>query len=251
MKPKEKIEKMPDIVRGHEIWLEYGKRHMHVGKTVECKLFFGHNMKVDGVVDAKKVKASVFDPTNEGHDLIVGTGDGCLVIKFDPAIDGFHTVVADYDGGIFTVTDDGWQKGPKKNYENVKSSGYYRQFLKTIIPGHGIKEYELATGQELEIIPLDFRGYCVGDNISMKILYNGKPLKYANINATYKGREGDAILTKTDTEGKATFYLEKEGNWFFKVRYGDPEKGVKDQYDEKVVTSTFTVMNVQPKETKM
>ena len=235
---------MPDIVRGHEIWLEHNMRHVHVGETVECKLLYGHNMKIDGVAVVENVKATVFDTANEKHDLAVDAGDDGLVVRFDPVLDGYHTIAVEYDAGIYTITEEGWQKGPKKNYEKVKSSGYYCQFAKTILPGHGPEEYKLETGQELEIIPLDFRHYHVGDDITLKVLYDRRVLQDAMINATYSGQEGEAIETKTDAEGKATFKLEKEGNWLFKVRHSDPEKGVKDQYDEKVTTAIFTVMGI-------
>jgi len=39
-----KNEKMPDIVRGHEIWLEHDMQHVHAGETVECKVLLGHNI---------------------------------------------------------------------------------------------------------------------------------------------------------------------------------------------------------------
>lgn len=235
---------MPDIVRGHEIWLEHDMRHVHVGETVECKLLYGHNMKIDGVAVVENVKATVFDPANEKRDMVVDAGDDGLIARFIPVIDGYHTIAVEYDAGIYTVTDEGWQKGPKRNYEKVKSSGYYYQYAKTIISGHELEEYKLETGQELEIILLDFKHYHVGDDITLKVLCDGRVLQDAMINATYRGREGEAIVMKTDTEGKATFKLEKEGNWLFKVRHSDPEKGVKDQYDEKVITAIFTVMGV-------
>jgi uncharacterized GH25 family protein len=235
---------MPDIVRGHEIWLEHNMRHVHVGETVECKLLFGHNMKIDGVAVVENVKATVFDPANEKHDLAVDAGDDGLVVRFDPVLDGYYTIAVEYDAGIYTITEEGWQKGPKKNYEKVKSSGYYYQYAKTIISGHGSKKLNPVLGHELEIIPIDFRHYHAGEEIGLQVLYDGRVLQDAMINATYRGREGDAIETKTDAEGKATLRLEKEGNWLFKVRHSDPGKGVKDQYDEKVITAVLTVMGV-------
>jgi len=254
--------KVPEIVRGHEIWLEHNMRHLLVGETVECNLLFGHNMKVDGKAVLENVKATVFDSANEKRDLVVDAGDNCLIARFTPEVDGHHTVAVEYDAGIYTVTDEGWQKGPKSNYENVKSSAYYSQFAKiilpvrwvpypgtreaanVILPAHERKEYKLETGQELEIIPLEFRHFHVGHDITLKILYEGRVLQDAMIIATYSGLEGKIIETKTDAEGKATFKFEKEGNWFFKVRHSDPEKGVKDQYDEKVITAVLTVMKL-------
>jgi hypothetical protein len=73
-------------------------------------IVLGHNMKIDGVAVVENLKATVIDPANEK---------------------------VEYDAGINTITEVGWQKGPKKNYEKVKSSGYYYQYAKTIISGNG------------------------------------------------------------------------------------------------------------------
>ncbi len=46
---------------------------------------------------------------------------------------------------------------------------------------------------------------------------------------------------------KARTYVELEagGKWMFKVMHRDPEKSAQDRYDEKVMTATFTVMNIR------
>lgn len=236
--------KMPDIVRGHEIWLEHDMQHVHVGETVECKLLFGHNMKIDGVAVVENVKATVFDPANEKRDMVVGAGDDGLIARFIPVVDGYHTVAVEYDAGIYTITEEGWQKGPKKNYEKVKSSGYYYQYAKTIISGHGSKKLNPVIGHELEIIPIDFRHYHAGEEIELKVLYDGAELRGGVINATFSGNEGDGVEATTDSDGIASIKLDKSGDWMFKIRHTDPSKGIEDQYDEKVITAVFTVRGV-------
>ena len=236
--------KMPDIVRGHEIWLEHDMQHVHVGEMVECKVLFGHNMAIDGLADIEGVKAAVFDPVNKKHDLIADSGDGCLIVRFDPVNEGYHTVAVEYDAGIYTVTDEGWHKGPKSDYENVKSSGYYYQYARTIISGHGSKDLNPLIGHELEIIPLGFRHYHAGEEIQLKVLYDGAALPEAVITAAFSGSENDAVEVATDSDGIALIKLDRSGNWMFKVGHADPGKGVEDQYDEKVITAVLTVMGV-------
>ena len=236
--------KMPEIVRGHEIWIEHDMRHVHVGETVECKLLFGHNMKVDGLAVVENVKATVFNKANEKCDLVVDAGDNCLIARFTPEVDGYHTVAVEYDAGIYTVTDEGWQKGLKKNYKNVKSSGYYYQYAKTIISGHGSKNLNPVIGHELEIIPVDFRHYHAGEEIQLKVLYDRAALIEGVITAAFGGSEGDAVEATTDSYGNALIKLDKSGNWMFKVRHADPGKSIEDQFDEKVITASLTVMGV-------
>lgn len=61
------------FARGHEIWLEYEYRHIHTGKTVECKLCLGHKMKIDEAGARKilsnidRVRGSIFDPLNKKY----------------------------------------------------------------------------------------------------------------------------------------------------------------------------------------
>ena len=237
---------MPDIVRGHEVWLEHDKRHAHVGETVECKLSLGHNMAVDGMADIENVKAAVFDPANEKQDLAVDAGDDCLIVRFDPVLDGYHTVAVEYDAGIYTVTDDGWHRGPKSDYENVKRSGYYYQYARLIVSvGHGgPKALNSIPGHELEIIPVDFRHYHAGEAIELQVIYDGEALAGAVINAASGGYGIDAASATTDSDGIASIKLDKSRDWMFKVRHTDPDKGVEDRYDEKVITAVLSVMGV-------
>ncbi|MGP8337011.1 MAG: DUF4198 domain-containing protein [Methanosarcinaceae archaeon] len=239
------IEKnMPDIVRGHEIWLEHDMQHVHAKETIECKLLFGHNMAIDGLAEIKNVKASVFDPVNGKHDFAVDPGNNYLVVRFDPVLDGYHTVAVEYDAGIYTVTDEGWHKGPKSDYENVKNSGYYYQYAKTIISGHGSKDLNPVIGHELEVVPVDFRHYHAGEEIELKVLYDSATLAKSVITAVCSGNEDDPVEVTTDSDGIALIKLDRSGNWMFKVGHADPGKGVKDQYDEKVITAVLTVMGV-------
>ncbi|RZN34689.1 MAG: DUF4198 domain-containing protein [Methanosarcinales archaeon] len=239
-------EKVQDIVRGHEIWLEHDKLHAHPGDMVECKLFLGHNMVVDGMPDLKNVKAALFDPEGQKQDLAVDAGDDCLIMRFDPVLDGYHSVAVEYDAGIYSVTDDGGHVGPKSDYENVKSSGYYCQYARLIVSvGHGgPKELNLIPGHELEIIPVDFRHYHAGEAIELQVMYDGAALAGAVIDAASGGDGSDAASETTDSDGIASIKLDKSGNWMFKVRHTDPDKGVENRYDEKMITAVLSVMGV-------
>lgn len=52
------------------------------------------------------------------------------------------------------------------------------------------------------------------------------------------------VETRTNQEGIVDIKLEKGGKWMFKVIHRDPEKGVSGLYDKKVMTATFTIMDV-------
>lgn len=84
----------------------------------------------------------------------------------------------------------------------------------------------------------------MGEHILLRVLYDGCPLPDATVYAIYVGNEDNPIEVQTDHEGKVAVELEKDGKWMFKVLHRDSGKSVKDQYDEKVMTATFTVMGI-------
>lgn len=228
-------EDIPDIVRGHEVWIEYGMHSISEGDMAECKLCFGHNMKSERAVEIEKVKPVVFDTRGKEYNAHVGTGGDHLLVRFNPESEGYHTLGIEYNSGILNLPHPGLE-GPK----------YYQQYTKTIVPvGRFMEEYDRMVGHELEIVPLDYQQYNIGDNILLKVLYDGRALAGATLYAIYVGNEDNPIEVQTDHEGRAAVELENGGKWMFKVMHRDPEKSVHDRYDEKVMTATFTVMDVR------
>ena len=235
---------IPTIVQGHEIWLEYQMRFLSSDEPFECRLLYGHNLKTDGVADAMNVKAGVFTGDNDMHPLPVETTDDDLRIRFVRDFAMPQIVISEYDYGVLTVNDDGWHRGPKKDYANVKRSGYYYQYAKTIVPGLGGGTPRPAIGQELEIVATGESHYHVGDAITLNVLYDGAALAGGTLTIAVSGNDGQGFETDLGTRGTAVVTFDQPGNWMFKVRHSDPNKGVENLYDEKVITSVFTVMDV-------
>ncbi len=237
----------PKIVKGHEIWMEYKGCHGHLNEKMNVSVKYGHNMRVDGTADIKKLKVFAVDSEGIRQEVELNKCEEEVIASFIPEKNEPYTLLAEYDAGIYTVTEDGkWYHGSKRNYKDVKDSGYYLLYAKIIVPvGHGcaVEEYNLAIGNELEIIP-ELKHFHVGDEITLKVLYEDKPLE-AEINATFNSHNGKdyAIKEKTDSKGKARIKLNKGGNWMFLVRHEDPDKGTGD-YDKKVITAILTIMNV-------
>lgn len=242
------LEDIPDIVRGHEIWVEHDMQNVSPGDPVACHLCFGHNMKSDKAVQVEKVTPAVFSAWGENRAVEVSAASDHLLMQFIPAFGGYHTIGVEYDGGILNLPHPGLE-GPK----------YYQQYTKTILPVcqvwdsqaggcqvEGIYQTkpDLIVGHELEIIPLGYRQYKVEEHILLKILYDGHGLPDVTVYGIHTGNQEKPLEGTTDREGMVEFELEKGGKWMFKVGHRDPEKGVKGLYDKKVMTATFTIMNV-------
>jgi|GEM_PF-1600536 len=238
------LDELPDIVRGHEIWVEHGMQNVSPGDPVACDLCFGHNMKSDKAVQVEKVTPAVFSTRGENRAVEVSAAEDHLLIQFIPAFAGYHTIGVEYDGGILNLPHPGLE-GPK----------YYQQYTKTILQVEDCQqvncqtkdlqgEYDRIVGHELEIIPLGYRQYKVGEHILLKVLYDGHGLPDATVYGIHTGNQENPIEGTTDQEGLVDIELEKDGKWMFKVGHRDSEKGVKGLYDKKVMTATFTIMNI-------
>ena len=225
---------IPDIVRGHEIWVEHGMQNVSPRDPVKCELCFGHNMKSNRAVKVEKVSPAVFGAWGEDHAVEVSAAENRLLMQFIPAFEGYHTIGVEYDGGILNLPHPGLE-GPK----------YYRQYTKTIIVvGNRQVVFYLTVGHELEIIPLGYRQYKAGEHILLKVLYDRHALQGATVYGIHVSNRENPIEVTTDQEGIVDIELENSGKWMFKVGYSDPEKGVIGLYNKKVMTATFTIMDV-------
>jgi len=228
------IEDLPDIVRGHEIWIEYDMHNFSPGDPIACDLCFGHNMKSDKAVKTEKVTTAVFGTWEKNSAVEVSAAENHLLMRFTPVVEGYHTIGVEYDGGILNLPHPGLE-GPN----------YYQQYTKTIIPvGDCQAEYDLIIGQELEIIPLSYRRYKVGEHILLKVLYDQRPLPDVTVYGIHIDNHNSPIEVMTDQEGIVEIELEKSGKWMFKVGHRDPEKSSKCLYNKKVMTATFTIMDI-------
>lgn len=236
---------IPDVVRGHEIWLENAKKYGSDGSAFECSLLFGHNMQVDGLADALHAKAVVIAPDTARHDLVITAMDTALKMEFQPTLSGEHLVAAEYDAGIYTVNEAGWHKGPKKDFSNVKRSGHYYQYAKNVVTGIGANMASHPVGHELEIVPVQWRHhYHIDDVITLQVIYEGAALSEGVVTVAVGGDGGNGIDLPIAWDGMMSFTFPRPGNWMFKVRHTDLSKGVDGMFDEKVITAVFTVMNV-------
>lgn len=234
------LEEIPDIVRGHEIWVEHGMQNVSPGDPVVCDLCFGHNMKSDKAVQVEKVSPAVFSSQGKNCAVEVSAAEDHLLMQFTPASSGYNIIGVEYNRGILNL--------PHPRLEGPK---YYQQYTKIVLPvrdcqveENSLADCDLIVGHELEIVPLGYRQYRVGERILLKVLYDGNPMPDVIVYGIHADNQEKPIETTTNQEGMVEIELEKSGKWMFKVGYRDPEKAVKDLYDKKVMTATFPIMNV-------
>lgn len=115
----------------------------------------------------------------------------------------------------------------KLNESDKESSEFYVRCVKTLVR-YGTEDqihlFQEPVGHPLEIIPLkDPYTQAVGDELTVKLLFNGKPLKDALVVAFTKRKPEQKQAVRTDRQGLATIDLKHAGVWLIKavemVRY--------------------------------
>ena len=224
------------MAEGHEIWLE--KLEIEEG-NVELALFYGHNMSPDGIADPEKITSIVYSPEGTQFKPTLIPGEEYHLLRFYAEKDGNYTVFVDLAPVIISKMKEGYRIGPRYKFRDVIYAGAFYQMAKRIVtigdsaycskPLHGV----------LEIVPTDTR--CeVGDEVELKVFYEGKSLASAEVKAVSK-KEGKEVLVTTDKNGIAKIPITCEGEWMFLVRHRNPAKKLSEEYDESVFVSTLVM----------
>ncbi len=107
----------------------------------------------------------------------------------------------------------------------------YTRYTKVLLQVGEIydKSLQKVLGQKLEIIPeQNPYGLKVGDELTVKVIFEGKPLRSALVSAThtrFEGKEGYACRVRTDAKGRAKFRLTATGPWLVRLVHMIPLKG--------------------------
>ena len=239
----------------HNLWLNPGDYYPQVGSTVGIGIGWGHKYpanRVDQEIKEGRVEEiRAVDPDGLTVNL---AQDSVSNYKLKVEKPGVYLVTAKIKPGFFTTTPEGRKWGDKKAVTNpVKCTNFHIQ-AKTVITGGGSnKNLSNAAGQPLEVIPLFFsrQNLKSGESLTVKVLFEGKPLPKASVKATYAGYEagqGDMhepsdkrhpvggkrfpVEAVTDDQGRATFLLDRAGYWMIALSHRSPypDKDTCDEY---------------------
>jgi uncharacterized GH25 family protein len=230
--------KMELMMQGHEIWLEKSKAE---GGDLELALVYGHNMRQDGIADAKRLKAFNYQPDGSKFELNLIPEEKRYLLRFQADKKGSYVAVVDMESSILCKTPDGNKRGPRSEFKDVTYAGAFHQMAKILCPVGGDGEYN---GQVmhgiLEAVPI--KPWCqVGQEAELQIFYEGKPLAFAEVKAVSKKEGKEMALIKTDEQGKVQIPVTTDGEWMFLVRHKDSSKKVIDMFDESVFVSTLVM----------
>jgi uncharacterized GH25 family protein len=196
---------MTGLSFAHDLWINVDN-HTSTKEKIIAKVVFGHNFPYYDILISRDSLAefSYLDP--EGQKKIITntwedkTGDrsGALVGEFIPDQKGSYLITA--------------YRKVKGDRQHVASEKYAKSIVSV---GEGKSSISKPLGHRIEIIPLkDPKDIKAGDNISVKILFEGKPLStylYATYAGYYSEDEPFPFFTKSNEDGIANLKIPQAG----------------------------------------
>jgi len=232
------------MVYGHEPWLEIGGSHGHEGEDAELHLKWGHNMRADGLASREGMAAFVVYPGGSTEELVVENGCAKFhVVSFNPPVDGLYNVVSKNIGSYVLDREGNHHQGTRREYPDAAKAVLYNQYAQCIVPvGHDLEGVPRSSGTTLEIRPVYWKHWQVGETLPLVVFFRGEPLDGIAVDVAVSGPAGYRQCQEmTGPEGGLALLAEEPGRYLVIARHRVPEceAGV---YDELSLTATLAFM---------
>lgn len=173
----------------HDVWLEPANG--------DWKLVYGHWDELVDYDPAKTRAVTAWDASGKKLDVSHRAENGELRVAVP---DGAAMVTVTFDNGYFTEGPDGKTVyRPKNEVPGAVRSSHNKKFHKSILEWSDVAGK--PTGAEFEIVPLTpTAGLKVGDELKVRILFNGEPVAGAdiemlgNMDLFESGADGTVVL---------------------------------------------------------
>ena len=216
---------------GHTLWLNLSDHYPHFydkfGAGTIAYAGWGHRYPVDGFLEASALETyKLAGPGGKTQKLTPNPG-GLLATNIKMKDRGIYYISAVKKPGFYTMYEtDGrlhHKTSPKTGLDNVILSVYYEEYAKALIDTGNFQKSDLERplGHNLEIIPLENpKTLEPGDNLPVRVRFEGKPAKFVQVLGTYSGFSANddfAFATKTDRNGVAKIRILHRGSWLLKA----------------------------------
>lgn len=217
------------FVLAHDTWIE--------NKNGELLVLRGHGGAAEAYDPTLVKEAKAVDAKGQPVELqiVKNKENASLSPKGSPVV-----VAALYDSGYWLKTTDGWKKATKREgkekytiVESLKSKQWCKNFL-------GASDQCLKpVGQRFEVVPQkDPTAARVGDKLSIKVIFDGKPVEGAIITTDGAHASDKKDQLKTDKDGLANVTVDKGGLQLIKASHKVPAK---DDPDADVLSLASTI----------
>jgi uncharacterized GH25 family protein len=235
---------IPLAALAHDTWLVPSAFQTAKGAAVHVKLATGEAFPASEVaVEPERVARFTLE-TKSGRRIIEAyrVEGTFLVADVTPAAEGHAVVVAETKPRAFELEPKVFneylrEEELKQVMEARKAKGQwdspgrerYRKIAKTVLCVGDPKDriYRKPDGLWLEIVPQN--SPCklrVGDRLTVRVLFEGRPLHGVAVAAGYEGVTGHhyPLWVRTPKSGKVAFTLDRPGLWFIRTLHMVPAK---------------------------
>ncbi len=217
------------VASAHDTWAVMKDYTLGKPATPELNVVSSHLFSFPAVKDlvtTEKAGKILFLLPDGSEVKAVPTGKGTFQAAHVIKSPGTSMAVAVAPAGFSTKTTDGYKQGKsKKDVNNVLTCSYSEKFSKALftVGNAGGNEFSRTLGHALEIVPQqDPSAMNAGDVMTIKVLFQGKPLPSTNVSGVYAGFSDDpgtfAYSTNTNKEGIAKIKLIHSGPWLLLVK---------------------------------
>jgi uncharacterized GH25 family protein len=230
---------------GHMLWLSADKYSPKIGESVTIEIGFGHKYPHIETVKEENMER-IFALGPDGREIPLKK-TAPAKYTFTPQDKGQYEVIVSLKQGFVSTTPDGRKRGNKKTLNNVVSCLHFTMNAKALInAGSSSRIASHHSSLPIEIVPVgNTRRLKIGDELLLKVIYNGKPLKGAKFNATDERtalkQEGKWIQeSDSDDKGIVRVKLISKGPWLFTASREIPY-AVSSECDKSIYRTTLTI----------
>lgn len=234
----------PVLVQAHEFILKPDQLSLKGQKEVPFSVISAHVFMVSEEMEPAEHVSVALHSGSAATSVAVVPNESAMTLEGRAPIegDGAAILAGHREGMIWTQTTKGWKQASKKGLDGVIKSGKYEKFCKSVITGATSKGFDKVVGQRLEIVPLDDPASLkTGDEMRVKVLFDGKPVSSGALTATYDGFSQVpntwAYLTETYEKDVARIKIDAPGVWMVRAQQTIDEPT--EDYDTHVIRSVL------------
>lgn len=221
------------VLFAHEFWLMSNKFRVSINESIALNYYVGEDFMGELWKRKKDKTLKLTHFTGQTQidltELSIKSDTNAISLKFEN--EGTHVLALETKNSFIALEaqkfneylkDDGidniYALREQKSELNKPSKEFYRRCAKTLIQvgAKSDNTFKKNTGMPLEIIPMQNPYFSkIGDKMTVKVLFNGKPLSDKMVvtwNKTAATKTRQQKL-RTDANGQMTFFLDQKGQW--------------------------------------
>ncbi len=233
-----------EMAFSHTMWLTADKYNPAVGENVSITIGWGHGINKKEPMRQKSFRR-IIAVSSDGKQIDLKKIDD-MNYQFRAERAGCYSIGAEINPDFMTKTTTGRKMQSRKGLDNAISCMSFDIRSKTVIKAGKTRQEEAPDLKHpLEMLTLkDISLLKAGDNLKLRVLFNGKALSGVDINATYEGYKGNdhkaPVVKKTDSRGEAEITLSRKGLWILQVKNEVPYP-VREECDNYMYSTSITV----------